>query len=217
MQSSFHRPQSNSVCSIVFSSTIVCSNRVTTDWSFVLSKPFASRFLRCRCRWFLPSSFTSFEEEDEEEIPNASNSSLLSKSFVTSSDFELEEEEADACEFARVRRRRRFVLLARFRPPRTLRVVLHPNLGSTKTSKRTVLLVLILKVRTFSPKISISIPLRSREVKKSRRQRGANRIRAPTFFLSFSLSKGSLVVGDRLRFERRERERDKSSWCSFFP
>jgi hypothetical protein len=154
VQSSFHRPQSNSVRSIVFSSTIVCSNRATTDWSFVLSKPFATRFLRCFCRrWFLSSSFlSSFEEEDEEAIPNTSNSSLLSISFVTSSDFALEEE-ADACEFAR----ERFILPQQCRAPRTFRDVLHENLGSTSTSQRTEALGVIEKVRTFSPKISISI------------------------------------------------------------
>jgi hypothetical protein len=108
--------------------------------------------LRCR-RWFLSSSFLSFEEEDEEAIPNTSNSSLFSIYFVvTSSDFALEEE-ADACEFAR----ERFILPQQCRAPRTFRDVLHENLGSTSTSQRTEALGVIEKVRTFSPKISISI------------------------------------------------------------
>jgi hypothetical protein len=79
----------------------------------------------------------------------------LSISFVviSSVDFALEEE-ADACEFAR---ERRVLLPQQCRAPRTFRDVLHENLGSTSTSQRTEVLVVIVKVRTFSPKISISI------------------------------------------------------------
>ena len=73
------------------------------------------------------------------------------------------------------------------------------------------MLVVIVKVRTFSPKISISIRVKKSRSKKSRRQRGANGIRAPTFFLSFSLSKGSLVVVVCALRDARERERQKQS------
>ena len=59
------------------------------------------------------------------------------------------------------------------------------------------------KSAAFSPKISISIPLRrrrSQEVKKTKR----SGIRAPSFFLS--LSKGSLVVVVCALKDARERE-----------
>jgi len=67
------------------------------------------------------------------------------------------------------------------------------------------------KSAEFPPKISISIPLRrrSQEVKKSGRQRGAGYTRLLSFFLSLSLSKGSLVVVICALGDAREREREK--------
>jgi len=67
------------------------------------------------------------------------------------------------------------------------------------------------KSAEFPPKISISIPLRrrSQEVKKSGRQRGAGYTRLLSFFLSLSLSKGSLVVVICALGDARERERER--------